>query len=95
MTSGIPVDAPLAEPLPPAEFGRRVVKLRRRLRLTQVALAKRIGIDRADLCKTEKGRGARNPSVKTILRFAEALGVPPNELMVKPAHNRRVSQPAA
>jgi transcriptional regulator with XRE-family HTH domain len=95
MTSGIPVDTQLPEPLPPAEFGRRVLRLRRALKLTQVALAARIGIDRADLCKTEKGRGARNPSVKTILRFAEALGVPPNELMVKPVHARRVAKPAA
>jgi DNA-binding XRE family transcriptional regulator len=69
-------------PLSPAEFGRRVVRFRKRKKLRQVDLAARVGLHRADLCKIEKGRGPENPSSSTILRFAEALGVTPNDLMV-------------
>jgi transcriptional regulator with XRE-family HTH domain len=74
--------AALRQPLPPDEFGRRVVKLRKKARLRQVDLAEKVGLHRADLCKIEKGRGPENPSSATILRFADALGVTPNELMV-------------
>ena len=81
------------EPMTPAEFGRLVVRLRRKKKLTQVALAARVGIDRADLCNIEKGRGPENPSSRTILRFAGALAVSPNELMV--AHARKVPHRAA
>lgn len=73
---------PTPTPLSPAEFGRRVVKLRKKRRLRQVDLAGLVGIGRADLCKIEKGRGPENPSSATILRFSDALGVSPNELMV-------------
>lgn len=75
-------DIRLRQALPPAEFGRRIVKLRKKRRLRQVDLASRVGLHRADLCKIEKGRGPENPSATTILRFADALGVSPNELMV-------------
>lgn len=72
----------LPQPLSPTEFGRRVVKFRKKKKLRQVELAAKVGLDRADVCKIEKGRGPVNPSATTILRFAEALGVSPNDLMV-------------
>lgn len=69
-------------PLSPAEFGRRVVRFRKKQKLRQVELAAKVGLDRADVCKIEKGRGPENPSSAIILRFADALGVTPNDLMV-------------
>jgi len=72
----------LRTPISPPEFGRRVVRLRKAKKLRQVDLAEKVGIDRADVCKIEKGRGPENPSSALILRFADALGVSPNDLMV-------------
>jgi transcriptional regulator with XRE-family HTH domain len=74
--------APLRQPLPPDEFGRRIIRFRKKLKLRQVDLAAMVGLHRADLCNIEKGRGPPNPSSATILRFADALGVTPTDLMV-------------
>lgn len=82
MKRSLPPDLKDLQPIPPDVFGRRVLRLRLKRKLRQVQLAESVGIDRADLCNLEKGRGPRNPSSALVLRLAAALGVTPNELMV-------------
>ena len=49
-----------------------LLKLREEQNLTQQELAKRTGINRADISKIEHGNA--NPSLKTMKRLADALG---------------------
>ena len=55
-------------------IGGAVRRLRERLGLRQGDLAKRTGMSAAQLCHIEKERNA--PSVRTLRRIADALGVP-------------------
>jgi transcriptional regulator with XRE-family HTH domain len=59
-------------------FGARVRELRKTAGLTQEALAGAAGMDRAFLVEIEAGR--RNPSLDTIHRIADTLGVPVTDL---------------
>ena len=61
-----------------AAIGGAVRRLRERLGLRQGDLAKRTGMSAAQLCHIEKERNA--PSVRTLRRIADALGVPLAEL---------------
>lgn len=61
-----------------AAFGQRVRALRKAAGLTQEALAGAAGMDRAFLVEIEAGR--RNPSLDTIHRLADTLGVPVTDL---------------
>ena len=63
-------------------FGKSLAQLRREAGLTQEALA-----DRAGLHPTYIGgldRGARNPTVLTVLALAKGLNVPPSALLERP-----------
>lgn len=60
-------------------LGLNVRDVRRQQRLSQEELAHRADMDRSYISDLE--RGTRNPSVKAVGRIAEALGVPPDELL--------------
>lgn len=62
-----------------AEFGRRVRKLREERQWSQEAFADRIGIHRTYIGGIE--RGERNPTLTTIHKIAQALGVKAAELL--------------
>ena len=59
----------------PLSFGEAVEALRARDKITQVALANKIGISRQYLCDVEKGRRLVSP--EQAARFANAFGHPP------------------
>jgi transcriptional regulator with XRE-family HTH domain len=63
-------------------LGSRVRALREAVGLTQERLAHNSGIDRTYVSGIE--RGARNPSLKTIARLADALGVRVGQLFDAP-----------
>lgn len=56
------------QPGPPAQG---LIRLRRRLRLTQAALAERAGIPQSFISKVERGRDVR---LSTLCRLYEAMG---------------------
>lgn len=60
-------------------FGERLAELRRGKGLSQEALALESGIARSYLGGVE--RGQRNIALINICRLAQALGLPPSELM--------------
>ena len=60
-------------------FGRRLRGLRRAAGLSQEALAHEAGLDRSYVGGVE--RGEYNISLLNICLLAEALGVPPHELL--------------
>jgi len=64
---------------PEEEFGNEVRLLRRRLGLSQEALAGKCGLHRTYIGSVE--RGERNVSLQNIVRIARALGVPPAWLL--------------
>jgi transcriptional regulator with XRE-family HTH domain len=60
-------------------FGRRLRALRREHGVSQYALADRTGLHATVISRFE--RGEREPRLKSILRLAEGLGVPPGTLL--------------
>jgi len=69
-----------AESVTPAErFGLNLRWARSRAGLSQEALANEATVDRAAVSVFERGR--RNPNLRTILRLARALEVPPGLLL--------------
>lgn len=52
--------------------GGQIAMLRKRRKLTQPALAKRSGVEQADISRIERGLG--NPTEETLTRVAHALG---------------------
>lgn len=63
----------------PLTFGMAVEALRGRDELSQVLLAKRLGISRQYLCDVEKGRRLVSP--EQAARFAKAFGHPSHVLV--------------
>ncbi len=55
------------------KLGRRIVALRKEKKMKQIDLATRINIEDSALRRIESGR--TNPTIKTLLRIAEGLGV--------------------
>ena len=66
-------------------FGEVIYERRRALSLSQEKLAVAAGLDRTFVYKVERGR--RNPSLETIFRVAQALGVKPEDLVAE-VHRR-------
>lgn len=60
------------------DFGKRLRVLRKARGYSQEGFALAVELDRTYIGGIE--RGERNPGLKTILRIAEALGVPAAEL---------------
>lgn len=71
-------DMPTTEALQ-VVFGRRVKEHRIKSKLSQVALAKQIGMYGPDVCDIEKGRHA--VTLLTVERFARAFDVPASSLL--------------
>ena len=65
----------------PVALGQKVRALRQARGLTQEQLAHDVGIDLTYLGGIERGR--RNPSLRVIVRMAQALGVTPPELLTR------------
>lgn len=61
------------------EFGKRLRSLRKTRGLSQESLAHEAGLDRTYVGGVE--RGERNISLLNIRKLADALGVPPKELV--------------
>ncbi len=57
---------------------KRIIELRRNAHMTQENLAERADIDRVALANIETGR--RRPTVTTIYKITEALGIKVEEL---------------
>lgn len=60
------------------DFGKRLRELRKAHGYSQEGFALTVELDRTYIGGIE--RGERNPGLKTILRIAEALNVPPSDL---------------
>lgn len=60
-------------------FGRRVRERREKLRLSQEDFADHVGLDRTYVSGIE--RGTRNPTLATMKRLAQGLGVPLETLL--------------
>jgi transcriptional regulator with XRE-family HTH domain len=60
-------------------FGVRLKALRAKAGLTQQELADRMGMAAQNINRFE--RGGRTPSWETVIKFAEALGVQPNDFL--------------
>jgi transcriptional regulator with XRE-family HTH domain len=60
-------------------FGQRLRRARRRAHLTQEQLGRRVGLSRTSITNMEKG--AQHVSLHHLFDFAQALGVPPHELL--------------
>jgi transcriptional regulator with XRE-family HTH domain len=67
-------------------IGKRIVKLRRNVGLTQEALAERVGMDVRDFQRIEVGK--RNVTVRTLVAISNALRVDPEALWRKPKKRR-------
>jgi transcriptional regulator with XRE-family HTH domain len=67
------------------EFGRRVVRIRMERGMSQIELARKLGIDRSRLGKWE--RGLHSPSFAQLVDLARVLEVSADELLTgrKPA----------
>lgn len=60
-------------------FGAALREVRKKRQLSQLEVASTSGIDRAYVSELERGLG--NPSVETMFRLAEAIGVSPLDLV--------------
>jgi transcriptional regulator with XRE-family HTH domain len=60
-------------------FGQNMRTARKRVEMTQTALAEIDGLDRAAISLTEKGK--RSPDMRTLLRIAHGLSVSPADLV--------------
>ena len=65
-----------------SHLARNLVSLRRTRSLTQDGLAKGAGVPRSTIANLESGEG--NPSLQVLVKVAQALGVPIDELLASP-----------
>ncbi|MEK7535707.1 MAG: helix-turn-helix transcriptional regulator [Patescibacteria group bacterium] len=61
-----------------SEFGKKVKKIRQAKGLSQTDVASKLSTDKSFISNLENGR--KNPTLKTILSLAKALGVTVSEL---------------
>lgn len=64
-----------------AAFGEALRTARLEAGLSQEALAERAGLDRTYVSGTERGR--KNPTLKTIARLSDAIGISIADLMAQ------------
>lgn len=64
-----------------AAFGEALRTARLEAGLSQEALAERAGLDRTYVSGTERGR--KNPTLKTIARLSDAIGISIADLMAR------------
>ena len=62
-------------------LGKQIKKIRESLELSQEELAEEAGLHRTYISQVE--RGIKSPSVKTLIKVSEALGVKASELLRK------------
>jgi transcriptional regulator with XRE-family HTH domain len=62
-----------------AKFGSRVAELRKSRGLSQEKLAFEIGMDLTSVNEIERGK--RNPTLRTVVKIAQAFGLRPAELL--------------
>lgn len=74
-----PDDAP---PAAASHLARNLASLRHTRSLTQDGLAKQAGVPRSTIANLESGEG--NPSLAVLVKVAQALGVPIDELLASP-----------
>ena len=67
-----------------AAFGQAIRELREERGISQEAFALKSGIDRSHYGGME--RGERNPSLTSIIKIANALGVQPSEIHARAEH---------
>ena len=60
-------------------IGTRIREARKRRKLSQTELARRVGLHRVSLANIE--RGTRTPSLETLFKLARALKVAPARLL--------------
>jgi len=60
-------------------FGKNLRKIRKKLEVSQEELAHNANLDRTFISTLE--RGLKNPSLKTILKIAQALRISPKDLL--------------
>ena len=70
-------------------IGETIIQVRKRLGLSQVALARELGMTKAQLCKIEKG--SSNPRPETVSRLATALNLTTDELLAAEIRGRSLS----
>ena len=60
-------------------LGENLKKIRTKKSITQIEIAKKLGVDRSFVSNIENGK--TNPTLSTITNLANALDVPVNELL--------------
>ena len=75
------------EKKPPHPFGNLIIQERQRIGLSQYALAQRLNKNTRELAIIEKG--LREPRFSTLMKIADALGIPVGELAEKLAERVR------
>ena len=61
------------------KFGANLKKIRQEKNMSQGDICRSLGVDRAYISNLESGK--RNPTLATIKRLADALGVPVDKLL--------------
>ncbi len=61
------------------KLGENLKKIRTKKNITQIEIAKTLGVDRSFVSNIENGKN--NPTLSTITSLAKALGVSTNELL--------------
>jgi len=64
---------------PPERLGANLRRARRERQLTQEQVAARSGVHATEVSRIESGK--RDPRASTVVRLAEAIGVPPGQLL--------------
>ena len=61
------------------KLGENLKKIRTKKNITQIEIAKTLGVDRSFVSNIENGKN--NPTLSTITSLAKALGISTNELL--------------
>lgn len=64
---------------PTVRLGKNIRRIRGQKDMTQIDICRAVGLDRAQMSNIEAGKG--NPTLATIEKIAQALGVSSDELL--------------